>query len=207
MTRIRDVEHLRRLIPVPPTLGGASKKGADAKILDHLDEQSLQFITDAPFLIVASIGPDGIELSPKGDDGGFVVVEDSRTILIPERSGNGLALGLQNMIADDRVGVTFLRPNAEELLRITGRVELIDDAEICRRMEYRGKPAILVMRVRVERAFFHCARSLRRAGLWKPETWPDPLRISFGKILAAALQQKELEAQLDGMVEEYNNNL
>lgn len=143
----------------------------------------------------------------QGHEAGFVVVEDSRTILIPERNGNGLAFGLLNMIADDRVGVAFVRPNAEELLRVTGHVELIDDADVCERLQVRGKPAILAIRVHVERAFFHCARSLRRAGLWTPEGWPSPMRISFGKILARALEQKELEAPLDAMIEGYNSNI
>lgn len=210
MARIQDLAHLRRLIPPPPPLGG--KNEGASKVLDYLEEQSLEFLSVCPFMILASSGPDGIELSPKGDDPGFMVVEDSRTLLIPERTGNGLAFGLQNMLIDDRVGAFFMRPNTEEVLRVTGRVELFDDEHLCHKLAYHGVPAVLAIRLHIERAFFHCVRSIRRAQLWKPEGWSPQMRVKFGKIMAASLKQdtkaaEELDTFLDGMAEDYNSKL
>ena len=76
----------------------------------------------------------------------------------------------------------LIRPATDEVLRITGRATLLDDAQLCERFGAEGKPATLVIRIAVERAAFHCVRSARRARLWQPESWDAPTRISFGRI-------------------------
>jgi len=54
--------------------------------------------------------------------------------------------------------------------------------------------------VAVDRAAFHCVRSARRAGLWNPETWDAPTRISFGKIYSEALNKPEIREDFDKRV-------
>lgn len=44
--------------------------------------------------------------------------------------------------------------------------------------------AELATRVHVEECFFHCAKAFLRSELWKPETWEDRLKISFGEMFA-----------------------
>lgn len=200
MSVIRSVDHLRRIIPEPNAT-------ASAKILDHIEEQSVAFLALSPFLVMSTSGPDGVELSPKGDEPGFVMIEDARTLLIPERKGNQLALGLQNIIANPAVGLMAFRPRTTEVLRISGRAELLDDPELCARFSVRGKPAVLAIRIHVERAFFHCARSLYRAKLWDPDSWPDPMRVSFGRIIAQSLQNDALEVFIDGMQDNYGRDI
>jgi predicted pyridoxine 5'-phosphate oxidase superfamily flavin-nucleotide-binding protein len=81
--------------------------------------------------------------------------------------------------------------------------------EILERLSARGQPALLAIRVRVERCFFHCAKAFKRSRLWRPESWPERLRISFGKLLAPRLGGgEELERSIDQMIEEdYKTNL
>ena len=61
----------------------------------------------------------------------------------------------------------------------------------------------------MEQVFFHCAKAFKRSRLWRPESWPERLRISFGKLLAPRLGgSEELERTIDRMVEEdYKTNL
>jgi predicted pyridoxine 5'-phosphate oxidase superfamily flavin-nucleotide-binding protein len=132
---------------------------------------------------------------------------DDRTLLLPERNGNQLALGLGNILANPRVGIAMLRPATDEVLRISGRATLIDDAEICERLSARGQPAVLAIRVAIERAAFHCVRSARRAGLWQPETWDAPGKISFGRIYAEALEMPDIVDAFDKMAEEHDAQL
>lgn len=200
MTRIESVEHLTRLIPDAAPL-------VAAKILDHLDDQGLSFVSRSPFLIMATSGEAGIELSPKGDDPGFIRVEDSRTILIPERRGNQLALGLRNILANDRVGLAVFLPATWEVLRIVGRAELLDDVVLCEQLSARNQPAILAIRIRIDRAYFHCARSLRRARLWDSASWDVSTRISFGRIIASATKRDDLEPRIDQAVERASKDL
>jgi PPOX class probable FMN-dependent enzyme len=200
MAQIASFERLREIIPDPGPKAGA-------KLRDRLCDQGIAFVRRSPFLILSSIGSWGVEVSQKGDDPGFVEVVDDRTLLIPERNGNQLALGLGNILADPRVGLAFIRPATDEVLRVSGRATLIDDADVCERLSARGKPAVLAIRVAIDRAAFHCVRSARRAGLWQPETWDAPGKISFGKIYAEALGMPDIREAFDQMAEEHDAQL
>lgn len=200
MARIDSVERLREIIV------DYGPRGA-AKIRDHICAQGRDFIARCPFVILGTIGQAGIELSPKGGEPGFVERVDDRTLLIPEYAGNHLALGLQNILADSRVGLMLVRPATDEVLRISGQATLHDDADLCERLSAGGKPAVLVIRVAVERAAFHCVRSARRARLWDPDSWDEPTRISFGRIYAEALEQPDLREAFDSFAAESDSRL
>ena len=200
MAQITTLEHLRELIP-------QASSRAYAKLYDHLCPQALDFVRRSPFLVLGTVGAWGLELSQKGDHPGFVEIVDDRTLLIPERKGNQLALGLCNILADPRVGLAMFRPATDEVLRISGRASLIDDAEACARLAARGEPAMLAIRVEIDRAAFHCVRSAKRAGLWDPATWDTPTHISFGKIYAEGLGQPDMEAEFDRLTAQSNAKL
>ncbi len=200
MAKIDSIERLTELIPDPSAI-------AAAKVLDHLDDQALAFIARSPFLIMATDNGEGLDLSPKGDDPGFVHVLDDKTLLVPERNGNQLKMGLRNVLANGRIGLMFFRPATGDVLRVVGRAELFDDADMCERLTSHGKPAILAIRVSVDRAFFHCPRAILRAQLWKPESWDAPLPVKMGKIYAAALARPEIEAYIDTIGDERNEEL
>ncbi|MCB2074468.1 MAG: pyridoxamine 5'-phosphate oxidase family protein [Novosphingobium sp.] len=200
MARIETTERLREIIT------DYGPRGA-AKIRDHICEQGIAFVRRSPFLMMATFGDYGIEVSQKGDHPGFVEIVDERTLLIPERTGNHLAIGLTNILRDPRIGLAMIRPATDEVLRISGHATLLDDADVCERLSAGGKPAVLIIKVEVDRAAFHCVRSARRAKLWEPESWDAPTRISFGRIYADALSQPELEEQFNRFAEESDSNL
>lgn len=195
MAHITTIESLRRAIP-------PAHEMTHLKVGDQLDAQALAFLARAPFFVMATHGPDGTtEASPKGDEPGFVVAENSRTLLIPERPGNGLAFGLQNILSNGDIGLLFMAPGTGETLRVTGKATLHDDADLVARMGARGKPARLIIRVAVTKAYFHCARSVLRSGLWEPAKWPEPMKVSFGAILAEKIKANaDTAALIDGAV-------
>jgi PPOX class probable FMN-dependent enzyme len=178
MARISTVEQLRQVIAEPrPT--------TKPKILPELDEQATEFVQTSPFVFLATVDKAGtVQVSPKGDEPGFTKIEDPRTLLIPERAGNNLAYGLQNIIATENIGLIFVRPRTGETLRVSGKAELFDDAELLQQLGDERRPALLAIRVHIETCFFHCARSFLRAKLWEPSSWGESKRISFGKVIA-----------------------
>ena len=196
MAQLKSLDDLRRVIAEP-------RPATKSKILNELDEQSIAFLKRCPFALVGTVSADGtLEVSPKGDEPGFIRVEDPRTLLIPERVGNNLAFGLSNMIQNGKIGMICLVPATGETLRISGTAEVYDDPELVASLSSLGKPALLATRVRVQHSYFHCARSIVRAGLWKPESWPAPGRVSFGKIIAPRVGGDEAMAkQIDAGVE------
>ena len=196
MARITTKEELRRIIAEP-------RPATRVKILDALDEQSIEFLKRCPFALVGTTSEDGtIEVSPKGDEPGFIRIEDPKTLLIPERVGNNLAFGLNNIIATGKIGIIALVPATGETLRISGTAEVHDDAELVASLSSLGKPALLATRVHIQHCYFHCARSIVRAKLWDPKAWPAPGRISFGKIIAPRIgADATVAAQIDAGVE------
>ncbi len=196
MKQVTSVEELRQIVP-------QAAKLVESKILDHLDEQAAAFLRDSPFLLLCTSGADGrIDVSPRGDDPGFVRIEDDRTILLPERHGNNLAFSLQNIIENPNVGIIALLPNAGETLRINGTAAVLADPDLLRELGARGKAAMVAIRVSIQRAYFQCARSVLRAKLWNSQSWPAPRKISFGRIIGkSAGVNQEMQQQIDTMVE------
>jgi hypothetical protein len=190
-------------------IGNVSKTVA-VKIFDRLDETAIEFIRRSPMVMLATSDTEGNpDVSPKGDDPGFVAVDDDHTLLIPDRKGNKLIYGLKNILANPRVALIFLLPGTEETLRVHGSAELTRDPQVLERLSARGQPAQLAIRVRVEKCFFHCAKAFKRSRLWQQESWPERLRISFGKMLAPRLGgDDKLAATIDQAIEQdYKTNL
>ena len=155
------------------------------KIHDRLNARAQAFIARSPMLFIATVDEHGQPtVSPKGDAPGFVRVVDEQTLQIPERKGNKLVFSLQNMLANPRAGLIFLVPGTGETLRVSGRVTLLDDAGLCASFVERGKPALLVTQITVTQCYFHCAKALLRSSLWRPDTWAEPMNISFGDEIA-----------------------
>ena len=200
--RLATAEQVRAII-------GEELPAVRAKLFQSLDETAREFIARSPFLLLATADADGRpEVSPKGDGPGFVAVEGDHTLLIPDRKGNKLIFGLQNILANPKVSVIFLVPGTGETLRVNGRAVLTADPAVLGRLAARGQPALLAIRVAVEGCFFHCAKAFKRSRLWDPGSW-SPIRVSFGKLLARRLGGgAELEGTIDRMIEEdYEKNL
>jgi PPOX class probable FMN-dependent enzyme len=195
VARITSLDELREIIPPP------SEK-AFVKIRPMVCEQGRDFIDRCPFVMLATAGAWGLEVSQKGGEAGFLRLEDERTLLIPEYRGNQFALALGNILADPRVGLALIRPGTDEVLRISGRATLERDQALCETFAAGGKPAVLVIRVAIDRAAFHCPRSARRAGLWEPQRWEPAQQVSFGQIYAEALKTPEVRDLFDKLSKE-----
>ncbi len=203
MSKITSVDQLRSIIPPAPD-------ALHEKVIDYLDEFATDFIASCPFLILSTASSDGrIDASPKGDAPGFVQVVNNKTLLLPDRPGNRLAYGHENILSNPHIGLLFILPNTNETLRINGTAELIDDEDVLTQLSARNKPATLAIRVTVEECFFHCAKAFIRSNLWQAEAWPERRKISFGAMFAARMNAgQELVDAIDNQVEEdYKNNL
>jgi PPOX class probable FMN-dependent enzyme len=139
----------------------------------RLDEHFRAFIASAPFLILGTSNAAGqCDVSPKGDEPGFVKVLDETHLAIPDRIGNKRIDGMRNILANGHVGLIFLIPGREDTLRVNGRAWIVQDDDILDHMIVRGQRPPFAIGVEVEEAFMHCPRAFMRAGLWKPEAWP-----------------------------------
>ena len=182
---------------------GEGVPGLDLKNQKLLDEFAIAFIARAPFLILSTADGDGnLDASPKGDEPGFVLVEDEHTLVIPDRPGNKLVYGHLNILANSKVGLLFMIPGTQETLRVNGTAELTSDPELLERLAARKRPAVLAIRVHVDESFFHCSKAFVRSKLWKSDTWPERHRVSFGEMFAKQMGAgDDLAQSIDESVE------
>ena len=149
-------------------LYGASPPASIAKEVDHIHPHYRALIEAAPFAVLATVSPQGIDASPRGDPAGFVVVQDSKTLLMPDRRGNNRIDSLANIVADPRVALLFLIPGIGETLRVNGRADISTDPVLLQRFAVDGKAPRTVLVIHVETTYFQCSRAIARSRLWDP---------------------------------------
>lgn len=140
------------------------------KEIDYISDHYRSFIEASPFITLSTVGPEGLDCSPRGDPAGFVAVADDKTVLIPDRRGNNRIDSLRNIVRDPRVSLLFLIPGVGETLRINGTAEIHVDEDLLKRFEMQGKLPRSVIRVTVGRIYFQCQKALARSKLWDPAT-------------------------------------
>lgn len=177
-------------------LYGEASPNALAKEIDHLNAPYRAFVAAAPFLILSTVGPEGLDASPRGDPPGFVEVSpDGRTLLIPDRLGNNRIDSLRNIVRDDRVALLFLVPGVGETLRVNGRATILAGPDLLARFAVNGKAPRSVVRVEVERAYFQCQKALVRSRLWKADAQVERAALpSAGAMLAATARDFDADA-------------
>jgi PPOX class probable FMN-dependent enzyme len=154
------------------------------KEVDRLTPLHAAYIAAAPFVVVASCGPGGMDCSPRGDPAGFVRVVDERTLHLPDRRGNNRLDTLRNLVVDPRIGLLFLVPGVGVTLRVNGTATLTTDADLRERYAVDGKPPTTVIVVTTTAVYTQCPKALIRSGLWDPTRHRDPADLpSVGRIM------------------------
>jgi PPOX class probable FMN-dependent enzyme len=157
-----------------------------------------RLIEASPFVALASVGPEGLDCSPRGDLKGFVRIHDDRTLMIPDRRGNNRVDTLRNVVRDPRVALLFLIPGSGTTLRVNGRATLSIEPKLLQSFEEQGKAPRSVMIVEIETIYFQCARAIIRSKLWDPATLVDQKTLPTpGDILAAQTAARE-DGGIDG---------
>ena len=165
--QVTSLEELRGLIGTPGEL-------AVRKELSALDAHGRTFIAHAPFVLVGTAGASGrVDVSPRGDAPGFALVLDGHTVVIPDRPGNRRIDSFQNVLENPHAGLLFVIPGVEETLRVNGRARIsVEDAVLDATTIDGRRPKVAVV-VEVVECYIHCAKALRRSGVWDPATWLD----------------------------------
>ncbi len=168
---LRDEAALRRVYRNGP---GQSSL---AKVTDRIHPLYRPYIERSPFAVLATLGPHGLDTSPRGDAPGFVQVADEHTLLLPDRRGNQRIDSLRNLLHDARCALLFLIPGVGEALRVNGRARISAHPELRARLAVQDKLPDSVLVISVASVYFQCARAIRRSGLWDPRAAveSDPL--------------------------------
>jgi hypothetical protein len=178
------------IITSPDQLRAIYAGASDAsliKVTPQLTVEYRAYIEASPFVALATVGPEGLDCSPRGDLGGVVRVEDEKTVSVPDWRGNNRVDSLMNIVRDPRVALMFLIPGSNTVMRINGRAVVSIDATLLESFEMDGKHPRTVVVVTIDEVYFQCARAVMRADLWNPEHFVDPVKLpSAGDMLKAA---------------------
>jgi hypothetical protein len=191
-------EHLVTTMEQLETLYGEKNPNAVLKEIDHINAGYRRLIEVAPFVAVATCGPEGLDCSPKGDAPGFVRILDDKTLALPDRPGNNRIDGFRNIVRDPRVALLFLIPGCPETLRVNGRAEISLEPKLMQSFAVNGKLPRCVLIVHIESIYFHCAKAIMRSKLWDEASKIDRNSLpSTGTIIAELSSGKAGGEQYD----------
>jgi uncharacterized protein len=180
MTTISTIAELEALyLPAPVA-------ASTVKVAHAMTPHYRRLIEASPFAALATIGPEGIDCSPRGDQPGFVRIHDDHTLMMPDRRGNNRIDSLRNIVRDPRVAFLFLLPGSGTTFRANGRAHLSIDPALLESFAVDGKPPRSVIVMAIDELYFQCARAIVRSDLWNPARHIDPQSIPTpGQILAS----------------------
>lgn len=185
-------EYLIKTMAQLEALYGEKMPAAVIKEIDHINGSYRKMIEAAPFVAVATSGPEGLDCSPKGDARGFVRILDDKTLAIPDRPGNNRIDGFRNIMRDPRIALLFLIPGVGETLRVNGRAAIAIDPELMQSFAVNGKLPRCVLIVHIESIYFHCSKAIVRSKLWDAETKIDRKSLPSTGTIVAELSQGKL---------------
>ncbi len=202
MSKISSLTDLRALYKRP-------KARSVKKQLSELDSFCTEYIALSPLVILATAALDGKQdASPRGGRPGFVHIKDASTLLIPDWPGNNRLDTMENIVETGRIGLMFMIPGFDELLRVNGAAQLRTDAELLALCQEGAKHPKLVVVVSVEEAYLHCAKALMRSKLWDPASQlPRTVMPTMGKMLKIQTASSEPAETQEQMLERYKKEM
>jgi uncharacterized protein len=184
------------------------------KCQETLSVHAQTFIQRSPFLCIGTQNRDGkADVSPRGDQPGFVQILDPRTLAIPDRPGNNRLDTLANIVSNPSVGVLFIIPGFDDTLRVNGQATLTTDPELLARMSVNDRRPKVAIVIAITEVFMHCAKAFRRSHLWSPEHFqnraemPSLVKIILDETTGAPSDEQEMRALDEDLENAYQATL
>lgn len=189
MEFIEDIGALEALYgqPAAPSL---------RKVARQLTPLYRKWIMASRLCVLSTVGPEGTDGSPRGDDGPVVAELDPGTLALPDWRGNNRLDSLRNIVRDPRVSLMFLVPGSNTVVRVNGAARVTADADLRARFDKNGKHPATVIVIEISEVYTQCARALMRARTWAGDNQSGELP-SVGEILAEVSDGAEGGARYD----------
>lgn len=147
-------------------LYGTPKAPSLRKVANRMVPVYRAWIARSRFCVLTTVGPEGTDGSPRGDDGAVVTEIDETTLAMPDWKGNDRMDSLRNIVRDPRVSLMFMVPGSMNVVRVNGRAHVTADEEMLARFERKGLRPRSVIVIGIGEIYFQCARALMRSRLW-----------------------------------------
>ncbi|MEM8977987.1 MAG: pyridoxamine 5'-phosphate oxidase family protein [Pseudomonadota bacterium] len=183
---IDSIEALEALYP------GKLSVATTRKVAHALTPSYRKWILASRFAVLSTVGPEGTDGSPRGDDGPVVQELDPKHLLMPDWRGNNRLDSLRNIVRDGRVSLMFMVPGSDNVVRVNGQAHLSAAPELRERFSQKGRLPACVIVIEIAEIYSQCARAVMRAKLWTGDDESTGLP-SVGEIL-----EEMMEGDFDG---------
>ncbi|MEP1521084.1 pyridoxamine 5'-phosphate oxidase family protein [Ascidiaceihabitans sp.] len=188
MQFVNDIESLEALY-------GSPGVAATRKVARRMTPLYRKWIMASRLCVLSTVGPDGTDGSPRGDDGPVVAELDPGTLAMPDWRGNNRLDSLRNIVLDGHVSLMFVVPGSNNVVRVNGHARLTTDAALKARFEKKGRQPATVIVIEISEIYTQCARAFMRAETWVRDDSAD--LPSVGDILAEMTDGEEGGAPYD----------
>ena len=145
---------------------GQPVEAAIVKVARRLTPAYRTWIERSRFCILSTVGPEGTDASPRGDDGPVVREVDPGTLALPDWYGNNRIDSLRNIVRDPRVSLMLFIPGSSNVVRVNGRARLTADQGLRESFAKGGKLPRTVILIAIAEVYSQCARAIVRSRLW-----------------------------------------
>lgn len=160
------------------------------KVTTKLTPSYRQWISNSRFLVLSTVGPEGTDASPRGDDGPVVLIKNDSTLLLPDWRGNNRLDSLRNIVRDGRTSLMFMVPGCNNVVRVNGTTVLTAERSVTDQFNKAGKHPKTVIVMTIQEVYFQCAKALMRSKLWLSDD-------ESGKVPTAGEFLREQNASVD----------
>lgn len=185
---IEDIASLEALYPSP-------SPNSLRKVATRLTPLYRKWIAKSRYCILSTVGTEGTDGSPRGEDGPVVTELDAQTLAMPDWRGNNRLDTLRNIVSDGRISLLFMVPGSDVVVRINGQARVTADAQLRAMFNRQGKQPATVIVIKIGEVYAQCARASMRAGLWSRD---DSKGLpTMGEILAEQTRGEDGGAEYD----------
>lgn len=144
-------------------------------------------IEHSPYALIKTINDQGkTEISPRGDQPGFIKIINENTLFLPERPGNKVAVSLRNILQSSTIELLILVPQTLYTLNIAGQAYVTSDPALLEICSVNGKLPKTGIVIKVTSQSFQICQALENSGLWDREKAVDKQSITpFPKALSS----------------------
>ena len=183
---------------------------------DYLQRKITQqsIINLSPYGLLKTHNAQGkTEISPRGDESGFIKTINANTLFLPERPGNKVAVSLRNIINNPNIELLLILPDTGYTLNICGQAQVTTDPSLLSMSNINGKQAKVGIVIEVTAKQFQLNERLATSGLWDSKHYVDKKTLTpFSKALSShmngtGLMGKATTLVVDAIVKHDMKNL
>ncbi|MCB0968526.1 MAG: pyridoxamine 5'-phosphate oxidase family protein [Ilumatobacter sp.] len=183
---VRTIDELEALYPW--------QDGMERKVTPAITPEQARYVEESPFVVIATVGPEGVDCSPRGDPAGFVRIVDERTVMLPDRRGNNRVDTLRNIVRDGRVALLFFVPGIGVTLRINGTARLLTCPALRESFAMADKVPTSIIEVSVGEVYTQCPKALIRSDLWNAEHRTHDDLPTVGQVMTGIVESFDVAA-------------